>query len=140
MRRHEKYPYGHDVYVPRLLAVAVGVSTVLAIFLIAGKAAGGEYGAISYSPEDGAYGYSVFQPTREEAEKKALAACRERGSDCRKPVWFVNACGAIAVASDGPWGQDWGHSQRQAIKKAIDWCTKYGGKDCKELFSTCSRD
>src|SRR5262245_65613021 len=71
------------------------------------------YGAIAYSPTNRAHGWSYDYPSRKDAERRALAQCRRHAEDCVVPVWFRNACGALAVGSDG-YGSGWGPSRKSA--------------------------
>ncbi len=96
------------------------------------------YGAIAYSKENGAYGYSHGWTNQKKAEIVALKNCSEHGSGCKSMVWFHNSCGA--VASDGrhvTWGQ--ADSAQVAMKQALDKCNKsfFRGK-CKNVVSHCS--
>jgi len=60
------------------------------------------YGAIAYSESNGAWGSGYNFSSRAAAEMSAMSRCG-RG-DCEIKVWFVNACGALAVGQDGALG------------------------------------
>jgi hypothetical protein len=96
------------------------------------------YGAIAYSEADNAWGYSRNYSNREEAEQRALDECAARGSGCRVLVWFVNACGALAVANNGAYGSGWGSSLNRAYYEARKVCEKHGGSDCDIKCSVCT--
>lgn len=96
------------------------------------------YGAIAYSKENGAYGYSHGWTNQEKAEKIALTNCSKHGPGCKSVVWFYNSCGA--VVSDGKyvtWGQ--ADSAQIAMKQALDKCNRhfFRGK-CEKVVSHCS--
>jgi serine/threonine-protein kinase len=52
-------------------------------------------------------------------------------------IWFRNACGAMAVSSDGAWGSNWGEDEATAEKKALDGCGQYA-KDCQIVRWVCT--
>ena len=95
------------------------------------------YGAIAYSKNDEAYGWSNSWNSQEKAEQVALKNCTENGSGCEVLVWYYNSCGAIAAdGANVGWGQ--GDSEAVAKKTALEACTKIGGKACTVKTSACS--
>ncbi len=97
-----------------------------------------KYGAIAYSRSSGTYGYSHDLGDEASAKKTALKYCAQNAKDCETIVWFYNNC--AAVAADGntvSWGLDANASR--AATKAVDQCTKEGGKKCAVKVSHCSR-
>ena len=42
------------------------------------------------------------------------------------PVWFRNACGALAIGFDG-YGSGWGTSRKLAESYALQSCQRYSG-------------
>jgi hypothetical protein len=96
------------------------------------------YGAIAYSKDNGAYGYSHGWKDKGKAQKVALDNCRQNGKGCKSVVWFKNSCGA--VASDGK-HVTWGRStvRRLAKQEAFEKCQKslFSGK-CENIVSSCS--
>jgi uncharacterized caspase-like protein len=84
------------------------------------------YGAIAYSPSTAAQGWAYDLSSQAEAESVALAKCREHATDCIVPIWFRNACGALAVGSSG-YGAGWGNDQKTAEGTALQTCSKYSG-------------
>jgi len=94
------------------------------------------YGAIAYSPTNRAHGWSYDYPSRKDAERRALAQCRQHAEDCIVPVWFRNACGALAVGSDG-YGSGWGSSRKSAEGQAIQSCRRYSG-GCAVIRWVCT--
>ena len=95
------------------------------------------YGAIAYSPDSGAWGYSEEYGSRAQAEGRARKECREK--DCEIATWFYNSCGAVAASNNGSWGGAQGDDVRSAQQGAQARCAKEGGTNCKVLFSRCSR-
>jgi serine/threonine-protein kinase len=91
-----------------------------------GDAEQAHYGAIAYSPSTRAHGWSYNYTSRREAEQRALARCRRYADDCVLPVWFRNACGALAVGADG-YGSGWGSSRKLAEGYAVQSCSRYSG-------------
>jgi len=100
-----------------------------------------QFGAIAYSPSTGGRGYTYNYNARATAENDAVAYCRKDSGDagdCRVAVWFYNACGALARASDGSWGAEIGYSRSIAQGLALATCTHYGGKDCRIISWACA--
>jgi hypothetical protein len=93
------------------------------------------YGSLAYSPRTGAFGWSVGFSNRRGAEREAMANCDAR--DCRKALYFVNSCGALARGEDGGWGSSWGESPRQARRKALDICER-NSYACEVIVTKCS--
>lgn len=94
------------------------------------------FGAIAYSAKSGAQGWSTNQPSRQAAEKAALAACRKHAKDCRAVVWFQNGCGALAVSSK-VYGWGWGTTQTLADAQALKACSEHA-KNCKVKRRLCT--
>lgn len=114
-----------------LVALAAGAS--------AGEDEGGSeqyYGAIAYSPTNRAHGWAFDYPSRSAAERRALAQCGRHAKDCTVPVWFRNACGALAVGLDG-YGSGWGSSRRSAEGQAVQSCRRYSG-GCAVIRWVCT--
>lgn len=80
------------------------------------------YGAIAYSPSNGAYGYSYDYESRARAETEAVRSCAQHGSGCRVAIWFRNACGAIAVGQRGGYGTGWAGNRSGAEGTAVANC------------------
>jgi serine/threonine-protein kinase len=85
------------------------------------------YGAIAYSPSTGAYGWSYDHVSQASAVSAALAECSQRAGDCQVPLWFRNACGALAVGSGGGFGTGWGTSRGIAERYALRVCRQHAG-------------
>lgn len=84
------------------------------------------YGAIAYSPSTGAHGWTYDYATRQEAQDTALSECRQHADDCVIALWFRNACGALAIGSNG-YGSGWGTSRSRAERDALQSCRRYTG-------------
>jgi hypothetical protein len=95
------------------------------------------YGAISYSKTTRSLGYVYDMDSQDEAESAALIACSDFAPDCEPMVWFRNACGAMAISSDGAWGSNWGEDEATAEKKALAGCGQYA-KDCQIVRWVCT--
>jgi hypothetical protein len=101
------------------------------------------WGAIVFSPASKFFGYANAASTEQEAKDTALANCRskliENGikpDDCKitkdTAVWFQRPkCGALATASGGQWGIEFGISAQQAKEKALSTCKSVGGANCE---------
>ncbi|MEE2692260.1 MAG: DUF4189 domain-containing protein [Pseudomonadota bacterium] len=94
-------------------------------------------------------GEAIFRaPSAEDGERAALEACRETAKDkgfpalaeeCRASLYFYNACGAVANASNRSWGTGWADSGwRDACKWAETSCRDHGGGDCEGIMYFCS--
>lgn len=98
---------------------------VLALTFGAAGAAADNYGAIAYSPSTGAHGWSYDYNSRSAAESVALANCRKHAGDCVIPIWFRNACGALAVGAGNGYGSGWGTSRSIAEGYALKTCRQH---------------
>ena len=83
--------------------------------------AANRFGAIAYSASTGAQGWAYDYATREAAESAAVANCQQHAGDCAVPIWFQNACGALAVGPTG-WGSGWGVTRALAETYALQVC------------------
>ena len=95
-----------------------------------------KFGAIAYSPSTGVHGLSNDLGSQEEAEKAALSSCAQRARDCKVPLWFRNACGALAVGPNG-FGTGWGVDQGVAESYALKSCAQYS-KNCTVRRWVCT--
>jgi serine/threonine-protein kinase len=110
-----------------VVLVAIGVS-------LPNLAHAANFGAIAYSSSTGAYGWSFDYSSRTEAEQVATQNCGE--ADCTPELWFVDACGAIAIGDDG-YGTGWGADRDRAEAEAIETCRNYT-MNCSVRQSVCS--
>ncbi len=97
---------------------------------------GDKFGAIAYSPKTQAHGWAYDFASQAEAESAALANCRKQAGDCTVPIWFRNACGALAVGPSG-YGSGWGVDQKTAEGFALQTCKKYS-KGCNIRRWVCT--
>lgn len=138
-RREGAFRGGRAVITRALLAVCV-LATLLATSAAAGdENEGGEkdrYGAIAYSPSTRAHGWAYDYASRRDAERRALSRCGRHARDCIVPVWFRNACGALAIGFDG-YGTGWGESRKQARTYALESCRRYSG-GCSVVRWVCT--
>jgi Domain of unknown function (DUF4189) len=106
--------------------IAAGVVAAAASLAASEAAAQNNFGAIAYSPGTGAHGWANNHSSREAAEAAALQNCRQHAGDCTVPIWFRNACGALAVGTAG-YGSGWGTSRQLAENYALQVCRKFTG-------------
>ena len=96
-----------------------GIPAVVLLVAFSGAAQARDYyGAIAYSKTTRAQGYVYDEGSQEDAESAALTSCSDLAPDCEPMTWFRNACGALAVSSEGAWGSAWGEDEATAEKKA----------------------
>lgn len=95
------------------------------------------YGAIAYSQDTDAHGWSYDYPTRAEAEARAMSECAQYGRGCEVTTWFRNACGALAVGSNRGWGASWGEDQYAAQAEAMSICRRHD-KGCDVVRWACT--
>ena len=93
----------------------------------------GIFGAIAYSRETHATGYSVNMPSAEAAVDRALQQC---GARCTVVQRFRNACAALAVGRRG-WGTSRTFDRREAAIRAINNCSEFTS-GCTIKVSVCS--
>jgi hypothetical protein len=115
-----------------------GVPAVVLLLAFAEAAEARDYyGAIAYSKTTRAQGYVYDEDSQDEAESSALVSCSDLASDCEPLIWFRNACGALAVSSEGAYGGTWGEDEATAEKKALKACGEYA-KDCQIVRWVCT--
>lgn len=60
------------------------------------------WGALAYSPSNGAWWLSSNLPKKDEAGKSVLSNCSQQsGGACQLMITYSNQCAAVARASDG---------------------------------------
>lgn len=120
-----------------LVAVLAAVAaTSAAAEQESGNGAEEYFGAIAYSPSTRAHGWAYDYASRRAAERRALAKCSRHARDCIVPVWFRNACGALAIGFEG-YGSGWGASLKLAENYALQSCRRYSG-GCWVVRSVCT--
>ena len=121
----------------RIAALAIFLATPLPVL-----AQSQDFGAISYSPVDDYVAVHIQHPSQKAAEKSARLECRANAAtapdSCRPMIWFHNACGAFADASNGAYGTAWGETPKVANAKAIEVCESFGGEDCSPRIYGCA--
>src|ERR1700721_2328378 len=105
-----RFPSPTGDVMKRILMIAGAVIGALAM-QAAPATARDYYGAIAYSNSTGALGWSYDYGSRGEAEDAALSECH---GGCSAVLWFRNAYGAIATASDHSYGAGWATSRGRA--------------------------
>ena len=127
---------------PRITTAALRAA--LAVFIlgamgVAPSLAQDKCGAIAVSQSTGRLGWSYDFNNRGEAEQAALRECSKGASDCTVPLWFCNACGAIATTSDLGYGTGWAKDRAQAERNALNVCRQYNpGKNCSVQRWVCT--
>ncbi len=120
--------------VRRLLVTAI---LALGLSLVVSGAAQAAFGAIAFSPQSGAHGYSFNAGTRAQAERVALDNCRAHGRGCRVLVYFQNACGSLAVGRGNGYGFAWAGNRAQAESRAMRECRNQTAA-CRIVSWSCS--
>jgi Domain of unknown function (DUF4189) len=86
------------------LLVAAG-ATSAGMFLAAPANAADKYVAISFSPENGAYGWGNNYDSEDGARIRSLSECQNYGgTHCVFIAWARNGCAALAVGDRNPYG------------------------------------
>jgi serine/threonine-protein kinase len=111
---------------------------VAAMLVLCAGAEAASFGAIAFSPDTGAAGYSTGRASRANAQEWAMYYCDQHAYDCRIAVNFRNACGAVARGRDGGWGADWGYDRRGAQNNALSVCRRHDS-GCRIIQWACSR-
>jgi serine/threonine-protein kinase len=114
-------------------------TAITALMLLCASAqAATTYGAIAFSPDTGAAGYSTGRGTRANAEDWAMYYCDQYAYDCRVAVHFRNACGAVARGQNGGWGSSWDYDRAGAQNNAIASCRR-NDSGCRIIRWACSK-
>jgi Domain of unknown function (DUF4189) len=100
-------------------------------------AAADHYGAIAFSEDSGADGYSTDYSTQGGAEERALQEC---GGGCKVVLWFKNACGALAVGRDNGYGTGYAPSSGEAQTIAMTECSKNSTNCSIKRWECTTRD
>jgi serine/threonine-protein kinase len=134
----------------RLVAAVVVAALSIAFFPAVAQASARDWGSIAFSPSTDKYGEG-FGNSSGEAATSAVEKCHSNGGadDCWALLWFVNAVGALAVASNEPlgagqgqpYGSGFGYADNPAIATesahhyALESCREAGGTDCRVIFT-----
>lgn len=94
------------------------------------------YGALAFSEDDGAWGWSADYATKAKANRVAMDKCQENGESCKVVLTFWNTCAAFA---NGDGGHGWAYDNNiaKAKKRAIKECNKYAS-DCEVKVWACT--
>lgn len=96
------------------------------------------YGAIAYSVNNEAFGWSHGWDDQKQAEQTALENCSKHGTGCEIQVWFYNNCAAVAADGESvSWALN--ASESKAKTQALEKCAGAGGRNCSVKTSHCSR-
>ena len=96
------------------------------------------FGAIAFSRDTGANGYSFRYDNRSGAEARALKECGMHASDCTVASSFSDACGALAVGDGNGWGASRAESIIKAERNALATCRSFDNTNCAIEVSVCS--
>lgn len=97
------------------------------------------YGAIAYGAKSTAYGTSSDQATQQEAERGALADCRQNGDDCQLVASFSNGCAAVAaIESKAVYSTGNGDTEQAAEDAALKTCERTHGRGCEIAVWNCA--
>lgn len=96
------------------------------------------YGAIAYSRQTGAWGYSFDHRSQERASRTARGQCARRAPDCQIVVNFKDQCGAIAESTRGQVRPGLGRTRKEAEDRSLAACRTAGGKVCTVVAWSCS--
>lgn len=100
------------------------------------------YGALSYSPKTGKYGYSWNHTTRAAAEKAALAECK--ADDAKIVTWVKFGWAALVIAEDNAYGFEEVHgdsvTDKDAYEGALKELRKHSQAKVKTIVIICSGD
>ena len=108
------------------------------VFPFGHSASAASFGAIAFSQDTGAWGYSYKYRSRSAAERRALNECRGKGYGCRIIVWFRDACGALAVGRANAYGWGWDAVRSRARGRALAAC-RARSSGCQLRVDVCSR-
>jgi hypothetical protein len=99
---------------------------------------GDSYAAVAISETTYRAGVAYGEPTREQAERNAVASCRQNngGADCKSVHWVANSCVGIAISRDDKaYGVSGPETSRLAAwHSALEYCRKFGGRHCSVMI------
>jgi len=98
------------------------------------------YGAIAYGAKSTAYGTSSDQHTPQDAERDALADCRQNADDCKLVASFSNDCAAVAaIECKGVFSTGSGDNEQEAEDAALKTCERTHGRGCEIEVWNCAK-
>lgn len=116
----------------------LAIAAITTLLLTTGALAADRWGSIAFSPDTRANGYSYNYPSKAAAQSRAMVNCDNNADDCRIVVNFRNACGALAVGSNGGWGANWGTTRAAAENNALRVC-RNNDDGCRVTRWVCSK-
>jgi hypothetical protein len=99
----------------------------------------GRYTAIAYSPSHRTP-FRASATTSMAATQAALQECETNGGDCRFLGNYDRGWVAIAVATDGTYGNGWSNRRQANVAtnvarhRALQSCRANGGSDCRTIY------
>lgn len=95
------------------------------------------WGAIAPSPAGGAVGSALGASSKEEAERRALADCKQKGGRaCQIGIAYHNQCGVMAVGEKKFFTASAG-SEAEAKTYGLETCKKEDA-NCRIYYSACT--
>ena len=91
------------------------------VYLPQTGSSGDHFGAIAFSTNSGATGYSYDYGSGLDAQESAIRSCGY--DDCTVVVVFTNACGALAIGAGGGFGTGWAGTSQEAENIALSYCS-----------------
>lgn len=120
----------------KLISIAI-ITMALNGVIIAAAYSADRYGAIAYSPNTRAVGWSHKYQSQFDAEERALDGCYKHADDCKIVMWTKNACAALAIGRNGGWGAGWHKNPETAKISALVQCSKKN-LGCEVKRSICT--
>jgi hypothetical protein len=97
------------------------------------------FGAIAYGAQSTANGYAFGKGSAGDANRTALANCRQHGDDCKIVATFSDSCAAVAAVEDkGVLSVGQGATRDQAQSRAMSACKSEHGDGCEIEAWTCA--
>lgn len=122
--------------------IGMKIQTALgaAILLLSGQVLAQDYyGAMAFCQKSGATSWARNYASQADAEKSAMAKCRELGGkQCQTLVWFKNGCGSIAIGEGRAAGSGWGTTSDRAQLEAMKSCSGVTRK-CEIKHTSCTK-
>jgi hypothetical protein len=124
-------------YARTAVVSAIAAASLVAVADPANADAYNYWGAIAVSFPTGNTGASWDYSSEGAADARALNECGV--ADCQVLVRFVNACGAVAQATDASWSSGWGSSLSIAESYALSTATGSGARIVRWACTTGHR-
>lgn len=106
--------------------------------VIAPPSRAGHWGAIASDPAASHVATSVDLPTKQDAERVALASCSANGvATCSIAIVYGNGCGAL-VAGERNLAASADVTREFARRAAMQQCSSHGDKHCHVVHLACS--